>query len=237
MEENADVENFNNDEPYVHDEHYNIRMVGGSGDSPRETPGEGSQGRTTRGPMYPDDEDPTEFLVWMAGRLLTRLNKLTEENDPGRRKFVKYNLQLDILRGVYHDYKTEGAPRHRVAWFVSNMSALSENEDDRPGDLPDVCAITSLEALSEPGGVFRDESVGLVDYEALTEEELNGERRNLLLHGSDSDYDGESSEPETEGIETHGLKKSVALSAGWHLITLKVKIVTWKETEKRQKRR
>jgi len=32
----TDVSNYTNDEPYVNDEYYNIRMVGGSGDPPRE---------------------------------------------------------------------------------------------------------------------------------------------------------------------------------------------------------
>ena len=73
------------------------------------------------------------------------------------------------------------------------MSDLSENEDDRPGDMPEVCVITALEALSEPGGVFRDETASSIDYEALMEEELVGERRNPLLHGSDSDYGEEES--------------------------------------------
>ena len=78
-EDTTHVANYNNDEPYVNDECYSIRMGGGNGDSPGGTPGEESRGRTTGEPMYCDDEDPTEFLVWMAGGLLTRLNRLTEE--------------------------------------------------------------------------------------------------------------------------------------------------------------
>lgn len=42
--------------------------------------------------MYQDDQNPTQFLVCMTGRLLTRLDRLNEENDLGRRKFIKYHV-------------------------------------------------------------------------------------------------------------------------------------------------
>ena len=188
-----DVSNYNVDEPYVNDEYYNIRMVGEGGGAP----GEGSGQQTSEsgtGPMYQDHEDPTEFLVWMAGRLLTRLGRLTEENDPGRRKFVKYHMQLDILRGVYADFKRGRAPRHRVVWFVNNMADLSEDENDRPGDVPDVCAITALEELSEPGGVFRDSVAASINYEELMDQYPEGDQRIRLLQDEESDFEEESEE-------------------------------------------
>ena len=51
-----------------------------------------------------------------------------------------------------------------------------------------------FETLSEPGGVFRDSSAASIDYEAL-EEDMNGERRNLL-HGYRGARLEEVSDPE-----------------------------------------
>ena len=80
-----------------------------------------------------------------------------------------------------------------------------------------------FETLPEPGGVFRDSSAASIDYEALMEEDMNGERRNLL-HG----YRGARLEEVSDPEHWMGLN-----------FILKVKTVTWKEKEEQrmQKRR
>lgn len=73
--------------------------------------------------MCQDDQNPTQFLVCMTGRLLTRLDRLNEENDLGRMKFIKYHVQLDGLGGV-HGLKKRKSTAQGVVWFINHMSGL-----------------------------------------------------------------------------------------------------------------
>ena len=101
--------------------------------------------------MYQDDQNPTQFLVCMTGRLLTRLDRLNEENDLGRMKFIKYHVQLDGLGGVHGLKKRKSTATGSCVVYQPHVRFESE----QPGDVPEVCAIAALEELPG-GGAFRD---------------------------------------------------------------------------------
>lgn len=134
-----------------------------------------------REPESDSEPDPERFLIWMATRLMNRMEKAMFRFDAAEciRKTTIYRQRMEILRALWHDYHTARVPLPDIYEFISTMADISEDEE---GDQQ--CAEVTEEKVGEElshQGVCQEEDDNVIFmYSNLPPEDAQRLARTIL---------------------------------------------------------